>query len=174
MSGSAPGLFLCRGCRLHFMLRPVCSLPAARLLPPRGLLTPRSGVGVSPARLGPATRRTGAYRGGTCTRWRHAACRRRPLRPSSVCVTTHHGGEFISGASGLTAATPVDPGSLRPSTTADTAGSRRPAHGLSRGLTRVLGADSVTDRPHERIVSSSKAHGQWAVVEKNLIERATR
>src|ERR1700724_752259 len=91
MSGSAPGLFLCRGCRLHFMLRPVCSLPAARLLPPRGLLTPRSGVGVSPARLGPATRRTGAYRGGTCTRWRHAACRRRPLRPSSVCVTTHHG-----------------------------------------------------------------------------------
>jgi len=23
-------------------------------------------------------------------------------------------------------------------------------------------------------VSSSKAHGQWAVIEKNLIERATR
>ena len=26
MSGSAPGLFLCRGCRLHFMLRPACLL----------------------------------------------------------------------------------------------------------------------------------------------------
>ncbi len=48
MSGSAPGLFLCRGCRLHFMLRPACLLPAARLTPPRGLLTPRSGLGVSP------------------------------------------------------------------------------------------------------------------------------
>ena len=27
MSGSAPGLFLCRGCRLHFMLRPAFLLP---------------------------------------------------------------------------------------------------------------------------------------------------
>ena len=27
MSGSAPGLLICRGCRLHFMLRPACLLP---------------------------------------------------------------------------------------------------------------------------------------------------
>src|ERR1700724_2175434 len=65
-------------------------------------------------------------------------------------------------------------GHFDPVPTGDTAGSRRPAHGLSRGLTRVLGADSVTDRPHERTVSSSKAHGQWAAIQKNLIERATR
>ena len=56
MTGSAPGLFLCRGCKLHFMLRPACLLPAARLSPPDGLLTPRSVARVSPGRLGPATR----------------------------------------------------------------------------------------------------------------------
>ena len=47
MSGSANGLFLCRGCRLHFMLRPACLLPAARLSPSDGLLTPRSAGPVS-------------------------------------------------------------------------------------------------------------------------------
>jgi len=73
MSGSASGLFICRGCRLHFMLRPACLLPAVRLSPRHGLLTPRSGAGVSSRHLGPATRRTDAYRGGTCTRWRSAA-----------------------------------------------------------------------------------------------------
>ncbi len=93
MSGSASGLFLCRGCRLHFMLRPTCLLPAARLAPPRGLLTPRSGAEVSPRHLGPATRRTDAYRGGTLTRWKSAASRGLPcpLQGSgSLCVTTHH------------------------------------------------------------------------------------
>ena len=40
-------------------------LAAARLPPPHGLSTPRSGTEVS---LGPATRRSGAYRDGTCTR----------------------------------------------------------------------------------------------------------
>src|SRR4029077_1821918 len=90
MSGSALGLFLGRGCRLHFMLRPVCLLPPQRLLPPRGLLTPRSGRGVSPYDLGPATRRTGAYRGGTCTRWTRAARRRRTGTLELVCVATHH------------------------------------------------------------------------------------
>ena len=94
MSGSAPGLFICRGCRLHFMLRPACLLPAARLSPPHGLSTPRSGVRVSPPRLGPATRRSDAYRDGTCTRWRGAASSSRtcPRRSRCFrCVTTHHG-----------------------------------------------------------------------------------
>src|ERR1700674_5443182 len=81
---------MCRGCRLHFMLRPVCLLPAARLAPPRRLLTPRLGDEVSPARLGPATRRTGAYRGGTFTRWKRAACRLRLTTLRPACVATHH------------------------------------------------------------------------------------
>ncbi len=67
MSGSASGLSIFRGCRLHFMLRPASSLG------PWTLLTPRSAVGISPARLGSATRRSDAYRDGTCTRWRSAA-----------------------------------------------------------------------------------------------------
>ena len=46
MSGSAPPLFLCRGCRIRFMLRP------ARLLPPQRLLTPRSAHQVSPTGWG--------------------------------------------------------------------------------------------------------------------------
>lgn len=104
MSGSAPGLFICRGCRLHFMLRPVCSLPAARLAPPRGLLTPRSGGGVSPTHLGPATRRSGAYRGGTLTRWTRAACRLRTGLPVFVCFTTHHGPMISERAQALAAA----------------------------------------------------------------------
>ena len=93
MSGSASGLFICRGCKLHFMLRPACWLPAARLWPPDGLSTSRSGTGISPVYLGPATRRTDAYRDGTCTHWNRAASNRRrlPLRELFVChVTTHH------------------------------------------------------------------------------------
>ena len=90
MTGSAPGLFLCRGCRLHFMLRPACLLLAARLAPPRELSTPRSGMGISPRYLGPATRCTDACRGGACTRWRDAASRSTPNSSASVCVTTHH------------------------------------------------------------------------------------
>src|ERR1700726_1274211 len=73
------------------MLRPVCLLPTARLTPARGLLTPRSDDRVSPSRLGPATRRTGAYRGGTCTRWKRAARRLRPDFLSFACFATHHG-----------------------------------------------------------------------------------
>ena len=68
MSGSALGLFLCRGCRLHFMLRPACLLSAARPAPLGGLSTPRSGHGDLSPCLGPATRRFGAYRDGTFTR----------------------------------------------------------------------------------------------------------
>jgi hypothetical protein len=70
MIGSAPELFLCRGCRLHFMLRPAC------LLPPHGnhsrwrLSTSRLGHGDLSPRLGPATRRSDAYREGTLTPWR--------------------------------------------------------------------------------------------------------
>jgi hypothetical protein len=90
MTGSAPGLFLCRGCRLHFMLRPACLLLAARLAPPRELSTPRSGQRDLSRRLGPATRCTDACRGGTCTRWRGAASRPTPNSSASVCVTTHH------------------------------------------------------------------------------------
>src|SRR5271169_1449172 len=75
------------------MLRPACLLPAARLAPPHGLLTPRSGLEVSLHYLGPATRRTDAYRDGTLTRWTCAACNSTtfPLRvQSSLCFATHH------------------------------------------------------------------------------------
>src|SRR4029079_669132 len=90
MSGSALGLFLCRGCRLHLMLRPAFLLPVVRLSPRGGLCTPGSSVEVFLERLGPATRRSGAYRRGTLTRWRSAACRRRTHVSSLVCGTTHH------------------------------------------------------------------------------------
>src|SRR6185437_9031565 len=43
---------MCRGCRLHFKLRPACLLPAERLTPLHGLLTPRSGMRVSPPTWG--------------------------------------------------------------------------------------------------------------------------
>ncbi len=93
MSGSACGLQICRGCRLHFMLRPACLLPAVRLAPLHGLLTPRSGTEVSLQYLGPATRRTDAYRNGILTRWSGAASQGHP-RPlglwSFLDVTTHH------------------------------------------------------------------------------------
>ena len=75
------------------MLRPACLLPVARLAPPGGLLTPRSGTEVSLHYLGPATRRSDAYRDGTLTRWTGAACTNStsPLRvQSSLCLVTHH------------------------------------------------------------------------------------
>jgi hypothetical protein len=58
MSGSAPPLFLCRGCKVRLMLRP------ARLLPPKRLLTPRSARRLSTANRGllpgaPVPTRTG-------------------------------------------------------------------------------------------------------------------
>jgi hypothetical protein len=77
------------------MLRPACLLPVARLSPAGGLLTPRSGTEVSLHYLGPATRRTDAYRDGTLTRWTGAACTSTtsPLRvQSSLCFVTHHVG----------------------------------------------------------------------------------
>src|SRR5436309_7982619 len=52
---------------------------------------PGSQVTRPPESLGPATRRTGAYRDGTLTRWTRAASRRRTLRSILVYVTTHHG-----------------------------------------------------------------------------------
>ena len=55
------------------MLRPAFLLPAARLSPPDGLLTPRSGRVDLSHGLGSATRRSDAYRDGTLTRWRSAA-----------------------------------------------------------------------------------------------------
>ena len=82
------------------MLRPACLLPAARLAPPHGLLTPRSGTEVSLHYLGSATRRTDAYRDGTLTRWTGAACSSTtfPLRvQSSRCFVTHHAA-IIAGA----------------------------------------------------------------------------
>src|SRR3990167_8234082 len=84
MSGSASRLFMCRGCKLHFMLRPA-SLP-----PIAGLLTSRFGLRDLSRLRRPATRRSDAYRGGTCTRWRSAA---RLVRPTLVvfAVTAHHG-----------------------------------------------------------------------------------
>ena len=85
---------MCRGCRLHFMLRSACLLPAARLAPPHGLLTPRSGTEVSLHCLGSATRRTDAYRDGTLTRGGGAASQGRTT-PFGIqfflSVTTHHG-----------------------------------------------------------------------------------
>jgi hypothetical protein len=55
------------------MLRPACLLPAARLSPTHGLLTPRSGTEVSLHYLGSTTRRTEACQDGTLTRWTGAA-----------------------------------------------------------------------------------------------------
>ena len=68
MSGSASRLCICRGCKLHFMLRPA-SLPPG--VP--GLLTSRFGLQDLSRLRRPATRRSDAYRDGICTRWRSAA-----------------------------------------------------------------------------------------------------
>jgi hypothetical protein len=83
MSGSAPLLFLCRGCRLHVMLRPAFLLPGQA-----GLSTPRFGTADLSTFRRPATRRSDAYRDGTCTRWRSAA--RRLADHSVGVVTAHH------------------------------------------------------------------------------------
>ena len=75
------------------MLRPACLLPSEQLALYFRLSTPRSGDRVSPFRLGSATRRTDAYRGGTCTRWTGAASKVRPFPFRSqflLRVTTHH------------------------------------------------------------------------------------
>jgi hypothetical protein len=63
MSGSALPLFLCRGCRIHVMLRP------ALLLPPQGLLTPRFDRTPLDADRWPATGGSGSSPGGTLTHW---------------------------------------------------------------------------------------------------------
>ena len=72
------------------MLRPVDSLPDHRVTPDVRLSTPRSGQGVSPFDLGSATRRSGAYRDGTPTRWTHAARSTAPAHARTACFTTHH------------------------------------------------------------------------------------
>ena len=72
MSGSAPGLFLCRGCRLHFMLRPASLLPAAgsrRLTGSRRPARARKSPS-GPGACYPALRR---LPGRDFTRWRSAA-----------------------------------------------------------------------------------------------------
>src|SRR5947209_5520150 len=69
------------------MLRP------ALLLPPQGLLTPRFDGTPLDARRWPATRRSGAYLGGTCTRWLGPAFR------------TRHGGKCTAPASRCTCMT---------------------------------------------------------------------
>jgi hypothetical protein len=81
------------------MLRPACSLLVARLSPSHELLTPRSGSKVSLRYLGPATRRSDAYRCGTLTRWKSAACAGRTSargKKNVRRVTTHHDGEHSS------------------------------------------------------------------------------
>jgi len=69
------------------MLRPVW------LLPPKRLSTPRSGQGDLSPRLGPATRRSDAYRDGTSTRW---VCAAEPAAQGSglLAFVTHHGGNI--------------------------------------------------------------------------------
>src|SRR5579859_2909140 len=57
MTGSALGLFLCRGCRLHLMLRPACLLLADQLVLTRSLSKPGFGRRGLPLCRGPATRR---------------------------------------------------------------------------------------------------------------------
>ena len=84
MSGSASRLFLCRGCKLHFMLRPASLPPVVH-----GLLTSRFGLQDLSWLRRPATRRSDAYRDGTCTRGRSAAGLRQISR-SVVVFTAHH------------------------------------------------------------------------------------
>jgi hypothetical protein len=88
MTGSAPGLFLCRGCRLHFMLRPADWLPTHG-----GLSTSRSGSKNLSFALEPATRRSSAYRDRTCTGGRRAARPREHTRIDRSRLedfTAHH------------------------------------------------------------------------------------
>lgn len=75
------------------MLAPRC----ATLVASRALDAPLGHEGL-PSYLGPATRRTDAYRDGTLTRWRSAACDARTFSPRSQFVhhvTTHHVTSFI-------------------------------------------------------------------------------
>src|SRR5882724_7891746 len=66
------------------MLRPTS-------LPPReGLSTSRFGPRGLPRCRRPATRRSDAYRDGTCTRWRSAARLADPLGGFVFAVTAHH------------------------------------------------------------------------------------
>ena len=76
--GSALPLFLCRGGRVHLMLRPAC------LLPPLRLLTPRYRPSSLEHKLGPATRCSGLYLDGTHTRW------------SGGTFRTHHGSSLLA------------------------------------------------------------------------------
>ena len=78
------------------------------LLPPKRLLSPRSGTVVSLRYLGPATRRSGAYRDGTLTRWRSAARKRQLILTLAVCFTTHHRGGFYSAGIELTTGRPLE------------------------------------------------------------------
>src|SRR3954471_11794780 len=70
------------------MLRPA-SLP-----PLAGLSTSRFGLRGLPRRRRPATRRSDAYRDGTCTRWRSAARLVDPREGFVFAVTAHHVGEL--------------------------------------------------------------------------------
>ncbi|MCA9640082.1 MAG: hypothetical protein KC492_05280, partial [Myxococcales bacterium] len=75
------------------MLRPACLLPATQLSLLHELLTPRSGREISLHYLGPATRRTDAYRNGTLTRWRNAASETLSILRTGFQVfrvTAHH------------------------------------------------------------------------------------
>ena len=68
-----------------------------RILPPIGLSTPRLDQGVSPKSLGPATRRTDAYRDGTRTRRRRAARKLQAQLRLEVCCTTHDASRIADG-----------------------------------------------------------------------------
>src|SRR6266851_8202195 len=84
------------------MLRP------ALLLPPKRLSTPRCGLRDLSRRLGPATRRSDAYRGGTFTRWFGVACSThhvicisymfRPRTPPALVLRRRHARGRGSGA----------------------------------------------------------------------------
>ena len=83
------------------MLRPACLLPATQLSLLHELLTPRSGREISLHYLGPATRRTDAYRNGTLTRWRNAASETPSILRTGFQVfrvTAHHVRELSTGA----------------------------------------------------------------------------
>ena len=84
------------------VLAPRCAARAAS----RALDAPLGTRGSLARRLGPATRRSGAYRDGTCTRWRSAAGDFEPrlLRGLSLGrVTTHHAGVLASASHPQTA-----------------------------------------------------------------------
>jgi len=74
------------------MLRPAS-------LPPReGLSSSRFGPRGLPRCRRPATRRSDAYRDGTCTRWRSAARLVDPQEGFVFAVTAHHGGSIPVGS----------------------------------------------------------------------------